>query len=339
MYGDKLKVVQKEKVGNKCQTYLKVLYLNARSIRNKIDELTVQIITYGYDIVAITETWLQGDQDWELDIQGYSTIRRDRQEGKGGGVAMLIKQGITAIKRNDIGSKDQDNETIWVEIRNSKGKKAVVGVVYRPPNSCNSVGRSINQEIVGACNKGTAIIMGDFNSHIDWTNQVGHGSLEEEFIECIRDGFLEQYVTEPTRGQAVLDLVPCNETELLKNVLVKDPLGMSDHNMVEFHIQLEDERVGSQTSVLSLNKGDYDGMRAELLKMDWENKLKGRSVLDQWCIFKELFYNYQEKYIPLKKKGCKRNNSYLWLSKEIKQSIRLKRKLYKVAKSTGKIED
>ena len=56
-----------------------------------------------------------------------------------------------------------------------------------------------------------AIIMGDFNMHIDWKNQIGKGSLEAEFIECIRDCFLEQYVVEPTREQATLDLVLCNE--------------------------------------------------------------------------------------------------------------------------------
>eukprot|EP00061_Rhincodon_typus_P000009 g10035.t1 len=59
---------------------VKGLYLNARSIRNKVDELTGQIITNEYDLVAITETWLQDGHDWELSIQGYQTIRKDRQE-------------------------------------------------------------------------------------------------------------------------------------------------------------------------------------------------------------------------------------------------------------------
>lgn len=47
--------------------------------------------------------------------------------------------------------------------------------------------------------------MGDFNLHIDWANQIGHTAVEEEFLECIRDGFLDQYVKEPTREQAILD--------------------------------------------------------------------------------------------------------------------------------------
>ena len=52
-----------------------------------------------------------------------------------------------------------------------------------------------------------AIIMGDFNMHIDWKNQIGKGNLEAEFIECIRDCFLEQYVVESTRDQAGFGIV------------------------------------------------------------------------------------------------------------------------------------
>jgi len=73
-------------VDSKGTMSIRALYLNARSIRNKVDELVVQISTKGYDLVAITETWLQGGNDWELNIQGFQVIRNDRQEGKGGGV-------------------------------------------------------------------------------------------------------------------------------------------------------------------------------------------------------------------------------------------------------------
>eukprot|EP00061_Rhincodon_typus_P000232 g10983.t1 len=59
---------------------IKALYLNARSIRNKVDELMAQIIANEYDLVAITETWLQDGHDWELNIQGYRLFgRTDRK--------------------------------------------------------------------------------------------------------------------------------------------------------------------------------------------------------------------------------------------------------------------
>ena len=57
---------------------LMAVCLNAWSICNKIDELIGQIDINRYGIVGIMETWLQGDQGWELNFQGYSVFRKDR---------------------------------------------------------------------------------------------------------------------------------------------------------------------------------------------------------------------------------------------------------------------
>eukprot|EP00061_Rhincodon_typus_P008160 g30536.t1 len=96
---------------------------------------------------------------------------------------------------------------------------------------------------------------------MDWTNQISHNATEEEFLECIWDGFLNQYVEEPTRQQAILDWVLCNEKGIIGNLAVQDPLGMNDHNMVEYFIKMESEVVGLETRVLNLNKGNYENMR------------------------------------------------------------------------------
>ena len=53
-----------------------------------------QIIVNESDLMAITETWLQDGHDWELNIQGYQTVRRDRQDDKGGGVGLIFKGDI-----------------------------------------------------------------------------------------------------------------------------------------------------------------------------------------------------------------------------------------------------
>ena len=55
-----------------------------------------------------------------MNIQGYQAFRKNRQEGKGGGVALLIKDNIRVVVRDDIGSKEQNVESLWVEIRKSR---------------------------------------------------------------------------------------------------------------------------------------------------------------------------------------------------------------------------
>ena len=73
---------------------------------------------------------------------------------------------------------------------------------------------------------------------------------------------------EPVGEQAILDLVLCNEIGIIHDLAVRDTLGNSDHSMVQFKIQMEREKVKSNTNILCLNKGDYKGMREALAKVD-----------------------------------------------------------------------
>ena len=81
-----------------------------------------------------------------------------------------------------------------------------------------------------------------------------------------------------------MDWVLCNEKGSVGNLVVGEPLGTSDHNMVEFFVKVDND---SETRVLNLSKGNYDGMRHELAMMDWETLLKGKTVDRQWQAFKE----------------------------------------------------
>ena len=56
-------------------------------------------------------------------------------------------------------------------------------------------------------------------------NQIGRGAEEEDFLECMRDSFLNQHVEEPTREQAILDWVLSNEEGLVSSLVVRGPLG------------------------------------------------------------------------------------------------------------------
>ena len=66
---------------------LRCVYFNARSIVGKADELRAWIDTWNYDIIAISETWLQEGQDWQLNVPGFRCFRCDRGRGMKGGIA------------------------------------------------------------------------------------------------------------------------------------------------------------------------------------------------------------------------------------------------------------
>eukprot|EP00061_Rhincodon_typus_P010168 g34249.t1 len=155
--------------------------------------------------------------------------------------------------------------------------------MYRPPSSGEDVGKKINQDIE---KKGTiSIIMADFNIQVDWENQVGSGYYEKEFVEYLLDSLLEHIVVELTRKRVIPGLVMCNETDLIRELKVKEPLGGNDHHMIEFTLQFGREKLESDVTVLHLSKGNYRDMREELARVVWKGSLAGMMVEQQWQEF------------------------------------------------------
>ena len=66
--------------------YLKCLYTNAHSMRNKQDELEALVSSQNYDIIGISETWWKESHNWSAGMEGYRLFRRDRQGRRGRGV-------------------------------------------------------------------------------------------------------------------------------------------------------------------------------------------------------------------------------------------------------------
>ncbi|XP_072426477.1 protein FRG1 isoform X1 [Chiloscyllium punctatum] len=174
---------------------------------------------------------------------------------------------------------------------------------------------------------------------VDRENQDIIGPQERDFVECLSDGFLEQLVMEPTREKAILDLVLCNEPELIRELKVKEPLGSSDHNTISFNLQFERERVQSEVTIVLLNKGNYGAMREELAKVQWCNTLAGMTVEEQWRIFLCIVQKMQDQFIPKRKKDPRTRHGMPWLMREVKKNIKLKDKKYNIAEISGKTED
>lgn len=66
-------------------SFLSFYMANARSVREKLDELTAQLLTVHMDIAIITESWLHDHIDSNiLTIPGYNIVRRDRRDRIGG---------------------------------------------------------------------------------------------------------------------------------------------------------------------------------------------------------------------------------------------------------------
>ena len=72
------------------ESSLVCLYLNARSLMNKIGEFHATVYTIQPDIIGITESWAtENVLDSELELDGYMLFRHDRPVKKRGGGVLL----------------------------------------------------------------------------------------------------------------------------------------------------------------------------------------------------------------------------------------------------------
>ena len=122
---------QKEKESFKRK--LSCVSFNSRSIVNKRLELSSLLASKSYELVAITETFLDSTiNSSEIFSDSFNVQRRDRSR-HGGGVLLAVHQGLCCIRRTDF---ETDCEILWCEIIVMKPySRVLVGVFYRPHSS------------------------------------------------------------------------------------------------------------------------------------------------------------------------------------------------------------
>ena len=87
----------------KCQNKLKCFFTNAQSISSKMKELKCHVANDDYDLIGIAESWLHEDIfNAEIQLPGYQLFRVDRKDRRGGGVALLAKDNLDILIKEDI---------------------------------------------------------------------------------------------------------------------------------------------------------------------------------------------------------------------------------------------
>lgn len=137
---------------------LNIVQWNAKSLPSKLTEITHYL--QDFDIGIFSETWL--NQSFVLKIRSFDSIRKDRMNNRGGGVAILIKDSIKYKRVADLFDCGGRIEIYAVEVLLS-GVSFIIASCYRPPDaqriSPDDWGKFFLQF------KGNFLFCGDFNAH------------------------------------------------------------------------------------------------------------------------------------------------------------------------------
>lgn len=186
------------------------------------------MLIYDPHLAIITETWLNSlINDYEIVPPGYQLFRRDRGS-RGGGVAIVVKNGIGVTAEDQIDS----HESLILKV-SFHGHTFFLCAVYRPPDADDSFLFKFHDRMMKLNGK-NCIVTGDFNlPAIDWERkQYGLSSSCDSLLDIMFTLNLEQIVKDNTRGNSILDLSLVSE--MFSGGVVQVYSGISDHKLISF---------------------------------------------------------------------------------------------------------
>ena len=278
---------------------LKIGHLNARSIPKQFDELNRLVHDTNFDILGISETWLNsGVPDNRVNIFGYKTVRRDRIGARGGGVCFYIADCIS-FKIIDTSHVHDVPEMLWVEMMFGKCKMAV-GVMYRSPkvhvNIFNDLADVINY-VRNSYNH--CILLGDFNVDM-LIDQAGKDYfLNTVLYPCS----LSQVIETPTRvtetTESLIDLICVNNSEHVHFADAVDMPGISDHHLIYMAYSFKQPKFKPRV----INKRDYRNFSLDAFKHDaevahWENVFFVDSLDDKVIVLENVINELLDRHAP-----------------------------------------
>ena len=307
-----------------------ILYTNAQTVVNKIDELRSVAFDLKPDIILINESWTHKDiTKAYLNIQGYELCdrkdRTDTADGRGGGLLIYNRLGIVATEKE---TSSSFNQVLSITVETGS-KPLIINLVYRSPNSSAENNAKLDEFITLFTS--SSVTIGDMNySGIDWQNGCSE-SFGRNFFDATQDAFLQQHVDFPTHDGNTLDLLLSTNDIQILSVEDVGNLGKSHHSLLLAKIVANPTRLPTTEQIPDYGKADFAKLR-DCMSIDWSSELKDIGAQDGWMAFKNKLTAAMKECIPMKTRRS--DNKPLWMNQNIMRLIRKKRRLWNWYKTT-----
>jgi exonuclease III len=168
-----------------------VLHVNARSLKKNYDKLETLLLNIAHTItaVAVTETWLSDNNYSAYNLPGYNFECLSRNNRTGGGVGIYLNSNMIYKARTDLCRMLNSIECLFIEVPQVNCKNILLGCIYRPPSSDNSLIDIFNLEllnllqIIASEKDKTIILAGDFN-----LNLLNYATHKPQHSVCCKEG-------------------------------------------------------------------------------------------------------------------------------------------------------
>ena len=266
---------------------------NVRGLRTNLGDLTHNFVhRHQADIVAVTETWLNGEVEPTYgNIPGYTKwVRKDREQRVGGGVAACFKHGLQ-YQIIDI-MLPQGMEAIFFRVVLHDNTGLLLCVMYRPPRQGRSALDFLTEKLDTLLQQhrcSHVMILGDLNYHLE----------QDAFNSLLTVQGLANHVTFPTheRGGSLDPVL----TDLPDSSILCQQLGMvgtSDHHAVLTRVKLNAAReAAAPRSIWLWERADWAALRSSISHTDWDALLRGNAE-EKACALTTKLLALQQQHVP-----------------------------------------
>ena len=312
--------------------HFSVIHINARSIKNKFDDLQNLLAVSGvnWSVICITETWLKQNQIEHFHMEDYNVFASCREDAEGGGSMIYIKKQYDVKEREDLHSNS--TESILVEIQQpfSNGKNVIIGSIYRPPSFSNRIFFECFEKLLGTLEneKKMVILGGDFNYNLlDINDQPSF-----MFNNLLASYGYSPTISKPTRVQkekcSLLDNFYINHLSYYytSGVIIDD---LSDHFPVFLSLSFKTpkkqlkpamKKVFDKSKIIELN---------QYLVSKLNNFEKHTDANEACEVLVQTFVQGMELYSKVVKTSTRKTAIKPWVTPALLCSINNKNKLYK----------
>lgn len=322
---------------------LSCLLANVRSISKNKNDFIFSLAEHRYDVVALTETWLDGKTE-STPLPGewasqYDFFRCDRKAKKGGGVALLVRKTLCpdlVFCKSVLNSY----ELLCCDIGTLSAMLRLV-VVYKAPSCPAPKVEQMCKALSDVCASNRAcVVVGDFNMpDINW-NCLPNPSLmcatSRSFLDTCSSLGLTQHVKTCTLGNNILDLVFSSVPGLVNDVRVKPPIGSSDHSSIQFQIYFLVSDTSSKVIKRDYRNADFDAITTYLSNVDWLGSFNNVETVDgKYELFLAVLHHTIDMFVPTIKASVYRQR----LPSHLRNLASKRATAWDTANSTGKSED
>jgi len=320
---------------------IRIIYLNARSICSKLNDLEILLNDEKPDLVLICETWCNSDvTNAMLNVPGYfiepdlRVDRKDTTNGIGGGLIVYVKEGLM-IKPSIV--NNNFNQFTQFEVLN-KSKNFInlnITLIYRPPGA-NELNTEELCKLIES--SGTnSLFIGDFNfPSIDWKYETSNKKCSQ-FLQCVKDNLFEQLIDFSTHtGGNTLDLLLSNQPDKLLNIESLGNLANSDHAIIMVEMTFNSSFNKTIECLPDWKNADTNGLSQYFESVMWDHALHQLTVEESWAYFKDTVILGIDSYVPKILRRTRKRPQ--WMTKPVMKLIRLKQGHYKVYMQTRLIE-